>query len=103
MKLFTLWERGMKISLLLLPFLLCGCGLFGVRPVVAVPKEVSVAVAQKCIDRKDVPETPQFPLDTVQLTDDAPLARLANAARLERKVRTAYVAKVEEVLKKCSD
>lgn len=75
------------------------------RTVVVEPKDVSIAVAKPCIKKEDLPkERPQWPLDQVDLSDpNTELARLANAARLERKVRNEYVGTVEKALEKCSE
>ena len=71
--------------------------------VVSQPKDVMIGVPQKCIDSKDVPAVPSFPLDEVDLTDNkTELARVVNAATLERKVRREYVGKVQEVISKCT-
>lgn len=69
----------------------------------AVPKDVGIAVPGKCIKKKDIPPTPEFPLDVVELDGKEDLARLTNAARLERKTRGEYVTAVGKVLEKCSE
>lgn len=82
---------------------LCACT--PLAPVIKTEGQtINVPTVQKCVDSKDIPVTPEFPLDVVDLSNEAEqVARLANAARLERKVRREYVTKVTEVLKKCSD
>lgn len=71
--------------------------------IISEPKEVKVGVALKCLDGKDVPPTPIFPLDAVDLTDPkTELARVVNAATLEVRVRKEYVGKINEVLAKCA-
>lgn len=80
-----------------------GCAALTKETIVAEPKEVRIGVPQKCIDSKDVPPIPTFPLDAVDLTDsNTELVRLVNAATLERKIRTEYVGKVQEVIAKCT-
>lgn len=82
--------------------LLMGCE--SLAPVVKTEgQDVSVPVVQKCIERKDLPKKPTFPLDIVDLSNEKEaLARLVNAARLEVKARTEYVSKAQEVFDKCS-
>jgi PBP1b-binding outer membrane lipoprotein LpoB len=83
--------------------LLGGCST--VAPaIIAEPKETLTPVVKKCVEKSEVPEIPQFPLDAVDLSNEKEaLARLTNAARLERKVRMGYLATVNKVLVKCSE
>lgn len=92
----------MRYLLTLSVILLGGCNTLP-PTTVAVPKEVSIAVAGKCIKKKDVPQVPEFPLDAVDFDGQQDLARLVNAARLERKARGEYVTAVQKVLEKCSE
>jgi hypothetical protein len=91
------------IRLLAVAGLLAGCT--AAAPVVKTEgQETKVPVAVKCIDKKDLPAEPVFPLDVVDLSkEDEALPRLANAARGERKLRKEYIEQTRKALEKCAE
>lgn len=98
-------QREAPAVLALCLALIAGCAA---KPPIVIkePKEVKVPVGKKCIPKEDAAQVKgaQFPLDAVDLSDpNTELARLANAARLELKVRREYVATVEKILEKCEE
>lgn len=72
-------------------------------PVIVDAKEVKTVVLVPCLERKDIPKAPEFPLDKVDLVDPKQeLARLVNAATLELDIRRKWVAEVFKIFNNCA-